>query len=573
MLLTSDDLLSFPDERSQELGTIAAIYPELLLTSPFSATISLPVSPILPVPVSFDTAEFFPISHFPALTLQFDLPSTYPEHSPPEISLSTSPAWIPAEALKRLKTEIDSLWEDFGGGQVVFTAIDHVQQAAEHGFGFVRPDSNGGAWLNLPAELRLHIADFNACTKKQQFEQGTYECGICLEPKKGTQCHRLRSCTHVFCLLCLSSYYSSMITEGHISSVVCSDPACVKKATLLNNATAPPTPPGTPPAEGIPSVSHKIMLPPTLPPDELKDIGLNAALLKRYVELKQKAALEKDPATVYCPRQWCQAPSRDSIKILNAAMAENHTSYYLSDYGSEAVVAAAAAAAVTPTPTRSGNRTRNDTPDTPEPPKLQICSRCTFAFCRVCAQGWHGDFQICRSSNAEPTPAELASEAYLREHTTPCPQCTSPVLKSHGCNHMICKCQTHFCFLCSSYLPPGEPFKHYNTRGTGCYMRLWEGEGGDGEHVRMIREGRVDLIGEELPPPEAPDAPDAPAPRRNARREVENLLPFVVGVVPVPGIPRRVPVRGRFADWGGTDDEGDTEGEELGVDFDDVPDT
>lgn len=482
MLLTSDDLLSSPDERSRELGTIAAIYPELLLISPFSATISLPVSPILPVPVSFDTAEFFPISHFPALTLQFDLPSTYPERSPPQISLSTSPAWIPPQTLERLKTEIDRLWEEFGGGQIVFTAIDHVQQAAEHGFDLVRPDNNGGTWLNLSAGLKPHITDFNAITKKQQFEQGTYECGICLEPKKGTQCHRLRSCTHVFCLHCLKSYYSSMITEGHISSVVCSDPVCVKKATLLNNAAAPPiplTPPGTPSAEEEPAKLHKVMLPPTLPPDELGEMGLDAALLKRYVELKQKAALEKDPATVYCPRQWCQAPSRESISVLDAAMADNHTSYYLSDYGSEAVVAATAATTNIPV-------TSTSTSEHLEPPKLQICSRCTFAFCRICAHGWHGDLVICRSPGAEPTPEELASEAYLRDHTTPCPQCNSPVLKSHGCNHMICKCLTHFCFLCSSYLPPKEPFRHFNTRGSICYMRLWEGEAGDGEHVRFV---------------------------------------------------------------------------------------
>lgn len=484
MRLTSGDFLSSPDERSRELGTISTIYPELLLTSPFSASISLPVSPILPVPVSFGAGELFPVSHFPALTLQFNLPETYPERSPPEISLSTSPPWIPTETLGRLATEIDGLWADFGGGQVVFTAIDHVQQAAESAFGLVR--------LDLPAQLKPHIADFNASTKKQLFEQGTYDCGICLEPKKGTQCHRLRSCTHVFCLSCLSSYYTSVITEGHISSVVCSDPACVKKATLLNNAATPPTPPATPSAEGEPEKLHKVMLPPTLPPDELGEIGLGAELLKRYVDLKQKSTLEKDPATVYCPRQWCQAPSRESISILDAAMADNHTPYYLSDYGSPA-------ASITTTITASPTAPTNDDTAAPSPPKLQICSRCSLAFCRICALGWHGELVICRAPNSPPSPEDLASTAYLNANTTPCPQCTAPVLKSHGCNHMICKCLTHFCFLCAAYLQPQEPFRHFNTRGTSCYMRLWEGESGDGEHARS---GSVPV-----PPPFFPRTP------------------------------------------------------------------
>lgn len=88
----------------------------------------------------------------------------------------------------------------------------------------------------------------------------------------------------------------------------------------------------------------------------------------------------------------------------------------------------------------------------------------------------------------------------------------------------------------------------------------------------MIEEGRVDPIGDELPPP--PPDPAEEAARREAE-EARARAPFVVGVVTVPRVAgrRRIPVRGRFADWGGTDEEGDTEDEELGVDFDDVSDT
>ena len=49
---------------------------------------------------------------------------------------------------------------------------------------------------------------------------------------------------------------------------------------------------------------------------------------------------------------------------------------------------------------------------------------------------------------------------------------------------MICaQCKTHFCYLCSSYLEEGNPYKHYNTKKGGCYQRLWELEAGDGDDV------------------------------------------------------------------------------------------
>ena len=40
-------------------------------------------------------------------------------------------------------------------------------------------------------------------------------------------------------------------------------------------------------------------------------------------------------------------------------------------------------------------------------------------------------------------------------------------------------CNTHFCYLCSSWLVPENPYLHFNQRGKGCFMRLWELEEGD----------------------------------------------------------------------------------------------
>lgn len=39
------------------------------------------------------------------------------------------------------------------------------------------------------------------------------------------------------------------------------------------------------------------------------------------------------------------------------------------------------------------------------------------------------------------------------------------------------------CYLCSAWLLPENPYMHYNVATQGCYMRLWELEGGDGDDV------------------------------------------------------------------------------------------
>lgn len=85
----------------------------------------------------------------------------------------------------------------------------------------------------------------------------------------------------------------------------------------------------------------------------------------------------------------------------------------------------------------------------------------------------------------------------------------------------------------------------------------------------MIEEGRVDPIGDELPPPpnlvEDAARRDAEEARRDAE-EARARAPFVVAVVAVPRVARRrrrVPVEAS----GGADEEADMEGEEPGVNF------
>jgi E3 ubiquitin-protein ligase RNF14 len=250
-------------------------------------------------------------------------------------------------------------------------------------------------------------------------------------------------CGHVFCIQCLQDFYNNAITEGNVAAVTCLSPNCAKERE--KNAIGEPSP-----------KSRKLRT--FVSPSELLQIPLDQDTVKRYVMLKHKTKLESDKNTVYCPRSWCQG----------AARSKRHKK----PEGLEVV--------------------DSDDEDDEDTGPLAICEDCGLAFCSRCGQGWHGELNYCVPKERKDaiTEEEKASLEYLKLHSTPCPTCAAPCQKSHGCNHMRCfRCQSHFCYLCSAWLDPSNPYKHFNTTESSCYMRLWELEGGDGDNVGIAYEG------------------------------------------------------------------------------------
>ena len=268
-------------------------------------------------------------------------------------------------------------------------------------------------------------------------------------------------CGHIFCLQCLQDFYNDAITEGNISVVRCLTPNCAKSRAAQSKAKDK-------------SKKPKI----SISPSELLQIGLSEEAVKRYVTLKYKTELESDKNTIYCPRQWCNGAARSKkhkkpvgFEYEEASDAES-VGEDNADEGSEEK------------PKKRKQFNRADL--------LSVCEDCGLAFCSRCMQSWHGEFVLCtpKRDKEELTEEEKASLEYLQLHTSPCPTCSAPAQKTHGCNHMICsRCDTHFCYLCSSWLDPTNPYRHYNTqldgKVTSCYMRLWELEGGDGNDVGL----------------------------------------------------------------------------------------
>lgn len=167
MSLSPETLAESDDERSQELAAIAYSFPEELeILSPCSAILTLPVSPLEPLAVSFPSPVTAPegatrLHHLPSISIKFALPPAYPTESPPSIELGTTPPWLPPAKLAALQEGCLELWE---GYQMVYAVYDYLQQCIDRGFDLDRP-------YQLPDALREPLLAFNAETKLTLFNK------------------------------------------------------------------------------------------------------------------------------------------------------------------------------------------------------------------------------------------------------------------------------------------------------------------------------------------------------------------------------------------------------------------
>ena len=467
------------DEREEELTSLAAIYPELAVDveDRFSATLELAVTPVKASLVRFipsastkgpsktyavattNGAAYVErdveLSHLPPIGLCVTLPESYPADAPPKVSLTTMQAWLPRTKLAELEQAVSELWEEYGHWQILFAYIDYIQQAAERGFDL---DQSSAGCLVLPATAEKDLVTFDSETKQATFNGGTYDCGICLEPKKGSSCYQLKNCGHVFCTQCLQDFYNNAISEGDVAGIRCLDPDCGKDDLAAK------------------SRKRKRRTERTLHPRELLAMSIEESMVRRYVEMKRKKKLEADKSTVYCPRTWCQGPAR-SAKY--PSIPADLSAYVVAESSSEDESDAESVPQKQESPRPPQPKNSNPPPDPAD--RLAVCEKCSLAFCKVCFMGWHGPFARCfpRDPN-ELSAEEKASYEYIRLNTSPCPSCSSPTQKTMGCNHMKCfQCNTHFCYLCGAWLDGTNPYQHFNKPVTKCYQRLWELEEGD----------------------------------------------------------------------------------------------
>jgi hypothetical protein len=88
--------------------------------------------------------------------------------------------------------------------------------------------------------------------------------------------------------------------------------------------------------------------------------------------------------------------------------------------------------------------------------KYVSCIYCRKDICTKCFKLDHG-LSDCNITHDEMTEQTIANS------TKKCPSCFLSTEKSEGCNHIQCRCNTHWCWGCNIKLNSNDPYHHNGT--------------------------------------------------------------------------------------------------------------
>lgn len=93
--------------------------------------------------------------------------------------------------------------------------------------------------------------------------------------------------------------------------------------------------------------------------------------------------------------------------------------------------------------------------------KVFICENCNRAHCRLCKIEWvekHMD-KSCLQAKENVKEHLLAEEKITKTITRECPNCKTLLIKSGGCNRILCSCGTNICYVCRNEIAAG--YQHF----------------------------------------------------------------------------------------------------------------
>ncbi|KAH7285182.1 hypothetical protein KP509_33G016900 [Ceratopteris richardii] len=103
------------------------------------------------------------------------------------------------------------------------------------------------------------------------------------------------------------------------------------------------------------------------------------------------------------------------------------------------------------------------TPDCPsvyrvtEESKLFNCAACAIRLCTRCNSEYHPGLSCTEYAAFKLDPdLSLKSWCHGKQHVKCCPSCGSTIEKVEGCNHVLCNCKAHLCWLCLCSFKSGD---------------------------------------------------------------------------------------------------------------------
>lgn len=363
------------------------------------------------------------------------LPAAYPTEVGPEVEL-WSP-WLTDDFRSTLMGRLLPLWQHDSS---TYLMADELAACISDGAlgssirlldRYTIPTDPSCAPTAPRNTLFSKLTTHDRLSRHSTFSSESFDCGICLETKKGARCSKLRNCGHVFCVECLYSFFEINIREGTVKNVCCADQDCVK-ARDKGNAEK-----GSVELDELEAIVGK----------ELKD---------RYKWLVDKQKIESDPTVTYCPREACNAPVQketdetyERLRICPACGYSFCVYCRRTYHGTKSRCVFSQASSIVD---QFVNGTEQD---------------------KASLELKYGKNNVRKLVDAYLE--EQANAKWIEDNSTRCPDCQLDIERSFGCAHMTCaRCACHFCFRCGVRLNARDPYAHYSTPGSSCFNKLFE---------------------------------------------------------------------------------------------------
>ncbi|XP_057443643.1 uncharacterized protein LOC130735763 [Lotus japonicus] len=435
---------------------------------------------------SDDFLYSFKVQYLPPIVLTCLLPKSYPSHQPPIFTISVK--WLEPIKILNLCSELDSIWEEQQGQEVIYHWVESIHGSSLSRLGFDKEITLGPYGVNRVEDKRVvsetegidvdipFLRNYNNEKQHENFLKELHECCICYSEYPGTEFVQL-PCKHFFCRKCLQTFTQIHVKEGTISSLQCLDTKC------------------------------KVMIPPGLLKHLLADEDYD-----RWESMMLEKTLASMSDVVYCPRcetrciededKHAQCPEcffsfctlcRDRRHVGIACMTLEMKLQILRDRkkSSELMEDQKRKELEIINEMLSMKEVQRDSQPCPschmaisriEGCNKMICGNCGQYFCYRCNKALdklnpydhYGDFSCDLFAPKAPIPtwevrlnhrqAAAQIRAELHQHGAACPNCRQFNAKIENNNHMFCwACQSHYCYLCKEVVR--RYTDHYGPKG------------------------------------------------------------------------------------------------------------